>query len=134
MSRKLFFFFDILKIEYFNATKSGLYNVTETELFIVTKPVLESLFDKVADLQVRNFIEKRLQHMHFPVKFAKFLRTPFLKNNCKRLPRIFRKVLELKLNLLIIRDQSSLNDPSLLLILLSTLPVSKSCKSIGQEG
>ena len=66
-----------MKIEYFNATKSGLYNVTETELFIVTKPVLESLFDKVADLQACNFIEKRLQQMHFPVKFAKFSRTPF---------------------------------------------------------
>ena len=123
-----------MKIEYFNATKSGLYNVTETELFIVTKAVLESLFDKVADLQACNFIEKRLQQMHFPVKFAKFLRTPFLKNNCKRLLRIFRKFLELKVNLLIIRDQSSLNDQSLLLILLSTLPISKSYKSIGQEG
>ena len=32
---------------------------------------LESLFNKVADLKVWNFIEKRLQHRCFPVKFAK---------------------------------------------------------------
>ena len=29
--------------------------------------------------------EKRLQHRCFPVKFAKFLKTPFLKNVCERL-------------------------------------------------
>ena len=34
---------------------------------------------------VKNFINKRLQHRCFPVKFPKFLRTPILKNNCKRL-------------------------------------------------
>ena len=33
----------------------------------------------------RNFIKKRLQHMCFPVNIAKFLRTPILKNICKRL-------------------------------------------------
>ena len=32
-----------------------------------------------------NFIKKRLQHRCFRVKFAKFLRTPVLKNICKRL-------------------------------------------------
>ena len=37
-------------------------------------PVLESLF-----------IKKRLQLRCFPVKFAKFLRTPILKNICERL-------------------------------------------------
>ena len=30
------------------------------------------------DLESCNLIKKRLQHKHFPVKFAKFLRTPFL--------------------------------------------------------
>ena len=39
--------------------------------------VLESLLDKVAGLKACNSI--RLQHRCFPVKFAKFLRTPFLK-------------------------------------------------------
>ena len=29
-------------------------------------------------LKVCNFIKKRLQHRRFPVKFVKFLRTPFL--------------------------------------------------------
>ena len=40
-------------------------------------PVLESLFKKVTGLRACNFIEKRLQHRCFPVKFAKFLRAPF---------------------------------------------------------
>ena len=48
-------------------------------------PVLESLFNKVAGLQGCNFIRKRLQHRGFPVKFAKFFRTPTLKNICERL-------------------------------------------------
>ena len=39
-------------------------------------------FNKVADLQACNFIKKRLQRKCFPVKFAKFLRTPFLQNTC----------------------------------------------------
>ena len=43
------------------------------------------LFNKVAGLQVCNFIKKRLQHNCFPVKFVKFLRTHILKNICKRL-------------------------------------------------
>ena len=38
--------------------------------------MLESLFIKVAGPQACNFIKKRLQHRFFPVKFAKFLRTP----------------------------------------------------------
>ena len=33
-------------------------------------------FNKVAGPQNCNFIKKRLQHRFFPVKFAKFLRTP----------------------------------------------------------
>ena len=40
-------------------------------------PVLESLFNKIADLKTCSFAKKRLQHRCFPVKFAKFLRTPF---------------------------------------------------------
>ena len=39
------------------------------------KYVLESLFNKNAGLTTRNFIKKRLQHRHFPVKLAKCLRT-----------------------------------------------------------
>ena len=34
-------------------------------------------FNKYAGLKACNFIKKRLQHKFFPVKFAKFLRTPF---------------------------------------------------------
>ena len=39
--------------------------------------MLESLFNTVAGLKVCNFIIKRLEHRCFPLKFAKFLRTPF---------------------------------------------------------
>ena len=39
-------------------------------------PVLESVFN-----------EKRLQHWCFPLKFAKILRTPILRNSCERLLR-----------------------------------------------
>ena len=42
--------------------------------------VLESLFNKASSLQVYNFIKKRLQNRCAPVKFAKFLRTPFLQS------------------------------------------------------
>ena len=42
------------------------------------KPVPESLFNKVAGLSLQ---KKRLWHRCFPVNFAKFLRTPFLKNH-----------------------------------------------------
>ena len=40
----------------------------------------QSLFKKVA-----GFIKKKQEHRCFPVKFAKLLRTPILKNICKQL-------------------------------------------------
>ena len=40
-------------------------------------PVLELLLHKVANLSACNFIKKILQHRRFPMKFAKFLKTPF---------------------------------------------------------
>ena len=42
------------------------------------KPVLESLFNRVADLKACHFIKKRLPHRCFHVNIAKFLRTGFL--------------------------------------------------------
>ena len=47
--------------------------------------MLESLFDKVAVLQLSNVVKERFQHKCFPVNIAKFLKTPFLKNICERL-------------------------------------------------
>ena len=44
--------------------------------------VLESVFNKATGLKACNFIKKRLQHRCFPLKFAKFLKAPFLKNIC----------------------------------------------------
>ena len=46
--------------------------------------MLDPIFNKFADLRDCNFIEKRLPHKCFPVKFAKFLRTSILKNICGR--------------------------------------------------
>ena len=37
---------------------------------------VEVFFNKIAGSQNCNFIKRRLQHRYFPVKFAKFLRTP----------------------------------------------------------
>ena len=51
--------------------------------------VLGSLFNRVADLMTCNFIKKRPQNRCFSVKFAKFLRTPILKNISKRLLLVF---------------------------------------------
>ena len=45
-------------------------------------PVLESVFNKVAGLWACIFITKKFQHSCFPVKFAKFLRIPIMKNGC----------------------------------------------------
>ena len=42
--------------------------------------MLEFLLNKVAGLQVCNFIKKRLQNRCFSVKFAKLLRASFLQN------------------------------------------------------
>ena len=39
--------------------------------------VSESLFNKVVNLQICNFIEKRLQHRCFPVNIAESLRKHF---------------------------------------------------------
>ena len=48
-------------------------------------PLLESLFHNVPGVQTSSFIKKILLHWCFPMKFAKFLRTPILKKVCERL-------------------------------------------------
>ena len=60
-------------------------------------PVLESLFNAA---QACNFIKKRLQHRYFPVKFAKFLRTPILKNICERLLLNLSRILRSSIKIL----------------------------------
>ena len=42
--------------------------------------MLESLFNKVAGLQVSNFVNKRHQHRRFPVDIGRLLRKPILKS------------------------------------------------------
>ena len=54
------------------------------------------LFYEVASLEAANFF-KRLQHKCFPVKFAKLLRIPILRNICKQLLlEVFYKKVVLK--------------------------------------
>ena len=55
-------------------------------------PVLESVFNKVAGLRACNFITKKLQQRCFPVKFAKFVRTPFLTEHLRWLLLYHSKV------------------------------------------
>ena len=47
--------------------------------------MLDYLFNKVAGLKACNFFKKRLQQRCFSVIDAKKLRTPILKDICKRL-------------------------------------------------
>ena len=50
------------------------------------KHLCQSLFfSKVVDLKPAILLKKRLWHRCFPLNFAKFLRTPTLKNICERL-------------------------------------------------
>ena len=43
------------------------------------------IFNKVADLRPATLLKKSLWHRCLPVNFAKFLRTPFLKNTSEQL-------------------------------------------------
>ena len=58
--------------------------------------MLKPLLNKIAGLELASFYKKRLQHKCFPVKFAKLLKTPILKNICKRLLREIYKKAALK--------------------------------------
>ena len=68
----------------------------------------ESLFNKVAGPQTCNFIKNRLQLRRFPMKFAKFLRTPVSKNTCKQLLLIIWMILLVHNNGYILWISSSL--------------------------
>ena len=47
--------------------------------------MLEFLFNTITGLQAGIFIKKRLEHRCFPVKDAKYLRTPIFRNICEQL-------------------------------------------------
>ena len=51
--------------------------------------MLESLFNKLAGLKACKFIKTRLYHRCFPVKFAKFLKTPSFAEYLRWLPSIY---------------------------------------------
>ena len=57
---------------YLEAATGGVYENIHMET-----PVLESLFNKAAGLQVCKLIKKRLRHKYFPAIIAKFLRRSF---------------------------------------------------------
>ena len=74
----------ILKSSYPRCTveKGVLKNFTN----LTGKHLCWSLFfNKVAALRAFKFIKKKYQRSCFPVKFAKFFRTPTFKNICERL-------------------------------------------------
>ena len=56
-------------------------------------------FNNVAGLKACNFVKKRLQHRCFPVKFAKFLRTPpvaayeFCSGGCVRIVSVSKYII-----------------------------------------
>ena len=70
--------------------------------------VLESLFNKVAERQVCNYIKKWLQHRCFPVNIAKFLKTAFLFNTSSgwfyrcSIKKLFPKILQTSAELIVI--------------------------------
>ena len=64
-----------------SVTKSVLKNFAN----FPKKHLFLSLFLVKLQAEACNFIKKKLQHSCFPVKFAKFLKTPILKNICERL-------------------------------------------------
>ena len=43
-------------------------------------------FNNVAGLRLATLLKNTLWHRCFPMNFAKFLRTPYLQNSCRRLP------------------------------------------------
>ena len=55
-------------------------------------------------LRACNFLKKRLQHWCFPVKFAKILATPILKNICERLLLGFVKLSTHKFSCLVLQQ------------------------------
>ena len=60
-----------------------VHRCSSKELFLKISQILQEsifvrvFFNKVAGLQNCNFIKKIHQHRHFPLKFSRFLRTPF---------------------------------------------------------
>ena len=59
--------------------KAVLKNLTK----FTGKIYINVFFQKVADLKAYSFIEKGLQHRHYSVNIAKFVRTPIFKNICE---------------------------------------------------
>ena len=69
--------------------KENLLNYNIMSMIVAIKcqiaSILDCFFIDKLVLLACKFIKKRLQYRCFPVKFTKFLRTPFLKNIYKRL-------------------------------------------------
>ena len=51
--------------------------------FATFTPMLESLFNKVADLNASNFIKKRLRHRYFPVNIAEFFKNIYFEEHLR---------------------------------------------------
>ena len=74
--------FDLIKFE-FTLFWRLLLKISEA---VTWRFPVKNLFLEISqNSQEKETIKKRVQHRCFPVKFAKFLRTPTLKNICERL-------------------------------------------------
>ena len=72
--------FSIMNRKFFYHSKTATRGVLWQKLFLkISQYSQENVFIK------KNFIKKRLQHRRFPVKIAKFLRTPTIKYIYERL-------------------------------------------------
>ena len=73
-------------ISLFHYTKKEVFPCATLNSSIENLTVFKLFFEQeIIYMKACNFIKKRLQRRCFPVKFAKFLRTPILKNICERL-------------------------------------------------
>ena len=75
--------------QYLHGTLQNFMKVTPVVLIFLPnnykRHLCKNLCSSLVFIKAFNFIKKRLQHRCFPVKFAKFLKTPILKNICELL-------------------------------------------------
>ena len=73
-----------MKLQYSSMVIVKLLPLGFTVILLMTKAVVRKCLSKQVFLkngfQTGNLVKKRFQYRFFPVKFAKFLRTPFLRN------------------------------------------------------
>ena len=73
-----------MKLQYSSMVIVKLLSLRFTVILLMTQTVVRRCFSKQMFLkngfQTCNFVKKRFRYRFFPVKFAKFIRTPILRN------------------------------------------------------